>query len=1044
MQLFLNIIQTIGMAVPLAGIGALIRKEQNHTSLFLMLTNIGCLLINGSYLLLLQSQTPREALAAMKLEYLGNVFFYLFFVMFLLSYLKIKHSWILLFPWLGLDIANLFCLWNDGLNHFVYREMRFVLHERFNYLQVQITLGALGITRYALISFTLLGSLLYMLYRMFRMKAKKERNNMARLIGTQFIIIVSLNITILANISYDVVPICASLSIIAIILGVIRGELLSAVDTGREWVMEHMDNAFLVVDPEYGYLDANGCAKTMFPWLKSLTRNQCVGPELQYIFFSPESSVHIQDRYYEKTIETIRQEDEVIGYGMLLMDVTEQRQLMEQLQAAKQSAEEANQAKSDFMSNMSHEIRTPMNAIVGMTEILLRTPMPEQEKGYLWNIKNSGNALLAIINDILDFSKIESGKMEIVEEDYEPMSMFHDLSMIFLNRIGGKEIELLYDIDKDLPRKLCGDSLRLRQVVINLMNNAIKFTEEGYVRLTVKVVSRQDEAVCLEFRVEDSGQGIRQEDLPKLFGMFQQVDTKKNRQKEGTGLGLAISKQLVELMGGEIRVESEYGVGSTFIFTLPQKVRSDSPAAAVHTENAAVSGVFENPRLADSLKQLAQVYGVTFVPPERAFEERVDCFFTDEKALLNQEERNCLKNRGTVFCLLQNPMTQKEIETDVYVMNKPLYSLNFCQVVNRESSSAATGTVDVLNFTAPAANILIVDDNEMNLKVAVGLLEPLQMQIDLADSGKTALSMIQKKRYDLIFMDHMMPVMDGVETTQTLRAMEGEYYQTVPVIALTANVITEAQETFKQAGMNDFAAKPIKMKEICAVLRKWLPESCIQEGQPEAAQSVQESAARLAPIEGLDVAEGVRNSGSETLFYNLLGDFYRLIDMKAEKIEKCLADGLLKDYTIEVHALKSTARMIGAQELSAEFYELEQLGNAADEAALREKTPGVLAHYRSYKPILKPFAVSQNEEKQSVSADVMASTLQELSDAVDQFDLDGADRAMKTLEEFQWPEELQDDLERLRALVADVAMDEIMATANHMVEILSKKQEEVE
>lgn len=1044
MRLFLNIIQTIGMAVPLVGVGALIRKEQNHTSLYLMLTNIGCLLINGSYMLLLQSQTPREALAAMKLEYLGNVFFYLFFAMFLLSYLKIKRGWILLFPWLGLDVANLFCLWNDGLNHFVYREIQFILHERFGFLQVQTTLGVLGITRYALISFTLLGSLLYMLYRMFRMKAKKERNNMARLIGTQFIIIVSLNVTILANISYDVMPICASLSIIAIILGVIRGEMLNAVETGREWVMEHMDNAFLVVDPEYGYLDANGCAKTMFPWLKSLTRNQCVGPELQYIFFSPESSVHIQNRYYEKTIETIRQEEEVIGYGLLLMDVTEQRQLMEQLQTAKQSAEDANQAKSDFMSNMSHEIRTPMNAIVGMTEILLRTPMPEQEKGYLWNIKNSGNALLAIINDILDFSKIESGKMEIAEEDYEPMSMFHDLSMIFLNRIGGKEIELLYDIDKDLPRKLCGDDLRLRQVIINLMNNAIKFTEEGFVRLSVKTMDTVGDEIRLKFIVEDSGQGIREEDLPKLFGMFQQVDTKKNRQKEGTGLGLAISKQLIELMGGEIWVESEYGTGSKFIFTLRQKVRSENCAAAVHTENATVSGVFENPYLTECLTRLAEVYGVAFVPPERALDEQVDCFFTDEKALLNEEERNLLKNRGTMLCLLQNPMTKKELETDVYVVNKPLYSLNFCQVVNRERAATTTGEADLLNFKAPTAKVLIVDDNEMNLKVAVSLLEPLQMQIDLADNGKTALAMIQKKEYDIVFMDHMMPIMDGVEATQMLRAMEGEYYQNVPVIALTANVISEARETFRQAGMSDFAAKPIKMKEICAILRKWLPASCIEESETPAAQSVQDAQIQLPPIEGLDVAEGVRNSGSEKLFYSLLGDFYCLIDMKSDKIEKCLADGLLRDYTIEVHALKNTARMIGALELSQEFYELEQLGNAQEEDVLRDKTPGVLEHYRSYKPILKPYAESQNQEKQAVSADVMAESLKKLSDAVDSFDLDAADATMKELEQFQWPAALQDDMERLRALVADVAMDEIMETANRMVKILSVKQEEVE
>ena len=259
--------------------------------------------------------------------------------------------------------------------------------------------------------------------------------------------------------------------------------------------------------------------------------------------------------------------------------------LMEKLKAEKERADEANEAKSQFLSSMSHEIRTPMNAIVGMTDIVLREELPSNVREYLNNIKNSGDALLTIINDILDFSKIESGKLEIVEEEYEPMSMLHDVSMIFLNRIGDKPVELLYDIDPDMPTRLTGDDQRVRQIVINLMNNAIKYTDSGYVRLKADVERLGEREMNLIFSVEDTGQGIREEDLGKLFNSFQQVDMKKNYKKEGTGLGLAISKQLVELMHGTLGVSSTYGEGSIFTFTIPQKIVDATPAARLKDDN---------------------------------------------------------------------------------------------------------------------------------------------------------------------------------------------------------------------------------------------------------------------------------------------------------------------------------------------------------------------------------------------------------------------------------------------------------------------------
>ncbi|MDD6307705.1 MAG: ATP-binding protein [Clostridiales bacterium] len=609
--------------------------------------------------------------------------------------------------------------------------------------------------------------------------------------------------------------------------------------------------------------------------------------------------------------------------------------LVEQVREEKRKADEANAAKSIFLSNMSHEIRTPMNAIVGMAEILLRTDLTEEQREYLANIKSSGNALVSIVNDILDISKIEAGKMELVEDVYELRPMLSDIRMIIQNRIGDKPIELLYEIDENLPRKMYGDGLRIRQVIINLMNNAVKFTDEGYVKLSMRQEEKSEEEILLYVSVSDTGQGIREEDLQKLFGAFEQVDKKKNKGKEGTGLGLAISSQLIGMMGGKLQVTSEYGVGTEFFFTIRQKT------------------------------------------------------------------------------------------------------------VSIEIEEEGTAEGESMNFTAPEAKILIVDDNELNLKVAIGLLAPLKMQIDVAESGKKSLAMVQEKKYDIIFMDHLMPVMDGVETTECLRKMEGTYYKEVPVIALTANAMTEAQKVFAEAGMNGFVAKPIDMRQLCAVIQKWLPEELIirQETNQEAAvDKGKMKNEELPEIEGIDINEGIKNTGSKEFFIELLGDFYKLIDLKSAKIEKCMADNLIKDYTIEVHALKSSSRMLGAMELSEDFRRLEQLGDAKDLEAIYKETPEVLAFYRSYKPILKPFGTMREIQKREAPTEEIVMYLQGIQEAIDGFDLDAVDAAFEKLEECRLPEICLAWMEELRAYIADVAMEQILQVTEKMINKLTEGQ----
>ena len=287
-------------------------------------------------------------------------------------------------------------------------------------------------------------------------------------------------------------------------------------------------------------------------------------------------------------------------------------------------------------------------------------------------------------------------------------------------------------------------------------------------------------------------------------------------------------------------------------------------------------------------------------------------------------------------------------------------------------------------------------------------------------------------------MDHMMPVMDGVETTQRIRALDDEYLKTMPIIALTANAVVGARETFKEAGMNDFVAKPIEIKDICAKIKTWLPSELVKKTTGPVITEPAADDAELPQIEGLNVAEGVKNSGSLELFTSLLGDFYKLIDMKSTKIEKCLADGMIRDYTIEVHALKNTARMIGALELSDLFDKMEQCGNAEDVETIQRENPAVMELYRSYKPILEPYGKANEQDKREVPKDEIAAALDKLNTAMDSFDLDGADAALAQLEEYKLPPELSPLMEQLRALVADVAMEEVMATSQKMIEELEK------
>lgn len=508
-------------------------------------------------------------------------------------------------------------------------------------------------------------------------------------------------------------------------------------------------------------------------------------------------------------------------------------------------AVEANNAKSNFLANMSHEIRTPMNAIMGMCELTLQEEISEEVRDNCNNIYISGKNLLGIINDLLDISKIESGKMDLVMDTYSVASLLNDTINMVMARKGNKDIEIMVDCDPNIPDRLYGDEIRIRQVLINLLTNAVKYTRQGGVVLRISA-RKENYGINLMFQVSDSGIGIKQKNYEKIFQSFTQVDAKKNREIEGNGLGLSLCKMLVKKMDGIIHVTSEYGKGTTFTVVLPQKVMHPDPICIIKERKQEKllcyirTDKFSHPFVKENyiriIHNIGKSFGMTY-HFSNTFEDMKQALSKEQYGVLFIAREEYLENmeyfeelsRSMEVVVIQDRSMPLQLSSHIKSIYKPFYSLSVGNIVNREKAHFAVGNKRISRegFTAPTAKVLLVDDNAMNLKVAMGLLKKYRMNIVAVDSGMQAIEKIKSKDYHLILMDHMMPIMDGVETVHRIRAMEDEYFKNVPVVALTANAVSGARELFFREGFQDFVSKPIEMSHMEVVLKRWLPDEII-------------------------------------------------------------------------------------------------------------------------------------------------------------------------------------------------------------------------
>lgn len=706
------------------------------------------------------------------------------------------------------------------------------------------------------------------------------------------------------------------------------------------------------------------------------------------------------------------------------------RYRMEQIDLLER-AEQANHTKGEFLANMSHEIRTPMNAIVGMCELIQRErDISETVRDYCFNIQNSGRNLLAIINDILDFSKIESGKMELIEEEFNIASTLNDVINLAITRKDNKRIEIIVDADPNLPRGLVGDELRLRQVIINLVNNAIKFTNSGCVVLRIQQI-KQDYGINLSVSVKDTGIGITPEDMEKLFISFQQVDTKKNRSVEGTGLGLVISKKIVTKMGGFINVSSQYGEGSEFRFVIPMKVADPKPFVSVaHPENHKVAFFTDLSKMdnktvsreyADLLRNLStainvEIQGYASISSLQSnFEEEkyTHVFVGRDEYMANKTYFDRI-SKETQIVLVQDRLNAIDTPAGFKCVFKPFYALSAVAILNNESIAGNLNDRrnSGVHFIAPKARVLIVDDNVINLKVAVGLLRPYHMQVLTADSGPAAIAMLRSKDIDMVFMDHMMPDMDGIEATAEIRKMNGTYYQSLPIIALTANAVNGARDMFLANGLNDFIAKPIELSALDRVLRTWLPKrlfkapgSADEHGANDRRKPNEETEKAPIPVsdkELFDPSIGIFYTGGDEEAYQEILDMYvSKGPEKKAKIQGLFDNKEWKNYVIEVHALKSTSLTIGAKGLSEAAKKLELAGKAEDYGTIEENNAALMELYEKVIGVAGEYlakakgdtvpaaeVVEEKKEYTEVTTEQISEMVQQLTEACSNYDAD--------------------------------------------------------
>ena len=596
----------------------------------------------------------------------------------------------------------------------------------------------------------------------------------------------------------------------------------------------------------------------------------------------------------------------------------------------------ASQAKSTFLANMSHEIRTPINAILGMNEMILRESKDKTTLGYASNIKLAGANLLSLVNDILDFSKIEAGKMELLPDNYELPSLINDLVNMTRERAQNNGLKYELNISPSLPKTLYGDSVRIKQCIINLLTNAIKYTKTGSVNFSMTYNKTDENNILLTVHVIDTGSGIKKEDMQKLFAPFERIDEEKNRTIEGSGLGISIVRRLLDLMNSKLEVKSTYGKGSDFSFSIIQKVIDWTSVGEL------------NEAFAENVEQMA-----------------------------NYREK----------------------------------------------------------LHAPKARLLFVDDTAMNLDVIKGLLKNTGITIDTVLSGKEALKSVKNFKYDILFIDHRMPEMDGIETLHAMKKMRKNKSKGQPCIALTANAISGVKKMYLNEGFDDYLSKPVNPVKLEEMIRHYLPQDYLEEdSEDNPVLNIQNTSSdfsdfikQINNIKSIDAESALKNCSGPELLYKSIRQFNLSIDERSQELQKFFEAEDWKNYEIKVHALKSTSRLIGALELSKIAEYLEECAEKNEIPEIKENHKKLIDLYLEFKTILKPLTeeTNQNIQKKPITKIELSDKINKLIQYSESFDIDGLDNLINELKAFSLPLDFSQKFDNICKSIENVDFKEL-------------------
>ncbi len=814
---------------------------------YLLLSTLACLVNNIGYLFELKSASLGEYLTALQMSYAGRAWYAYFMFLFVAELVHVKVPRFIRSALAFVNICVYITIMNIKTTKFYYTNVEFGMGSYFP--KVHHDNGWVH-------DFFMLLQVVYILYvfyvlfkAIFQEKNTTARNcyitvSVAMMVEGFFFIAQIIHLHPCTE-EYDLSMMGYFLGTVIMLFAILYFDLLRTRELAKDFVIDHISEGIIALDRQGKAQFYNVPAKRLFPELGEDNESQAVE---QIIEASRNNeNIKVRSRIYSIEENDLVEKQNYYGKLYAFTDETEHIRYMEELKEQREIADRANMSKSRFLANMSHEIRTPINAVLGMDEVILRETKESNIRNYAANIMSSGKTLLYLINDILDLSKVEEGKMEIIPVQYDISTLIHGLVGMIYGRAEKKGLKVNLKADEHIPKILFGDEIRIRQCVLNLLTNAVKYTEKGSVTIEVTYNKKDDAHIMLRFSVKDTGIGMKPEDLENLLNPYQRFDEKRNRSIEGTGLGMSIVSGLLELMHSHLQVESIYGKGSTMSFVIEQEVVDWEPMGA---------------------------FGEDFYKPEA--------------------------------------------ETYVY----------------REL------------FRAPDAKILVIDDTEMNIIVIQNLLKKTKVQVDSALSGKEGLKLASETKYDVMLIDHMMPEMDGVETLVAIRAA-GKNRET-PAVALTANAISGAREMYLEAGFDDYLSKPVEGKQLERMLQELLaPEKMEKAESEDSKEEHRDLPSCLSDMKEIDAKVGILNVGSLEGYLSVVKVFYQSISAKADEIEAYYHEKDWKNYTIKVHALKSSAKIIGAAELSALAEGLENAGNGNNLAYIEENTKELLSKYRA-------------------------------------------------------------------------------------------------